>query len=180
MTSSSVTCQQTSVQIKEHEVPALTFLLADEVPRAELANLIIQTVGQSLLVNLLTSCRGVGIERLPTILANGCDVEPSNSPLYVSSLEKAPEYGQSEVQEIQVFHHQSLKRSWQEHQDTLSRQKYLEVINDYPTVINNNDDNSLRFTRLSPDDNRAGTDNERAYGHWIFSRVQIWLFQPCF
>jgi hypothetical protein len=37
--------------------------------------------------------RGVGLDRLPTILATGVDVEPTTAPIWVSTFEKAWEYG---------------------------------------------------------------------------------------
>ncbi len=40
-----------------------------------------------------TEFRGVGLDRLPTILATGVDVEPTTAPIFVSDFDKAWEYG---------------------------------------------------------------------------------------
>jgi hypothetical protein len=39
-----------------------------------------------------TEFRGVGLDRLPTILATGVDVEPTTAPIFVSEFDKAWEY----------------------------------------------------------------------------------------
>ena len=40
-----------------------------------------------------TEFRGVGLDRLPAILATGVDVEPATAPIFVSDFDKAWEYG---------------------------------------------------------------------------------------
>ena len=40
-----------------------------------------------------TDFRGIGLGRLPTILATGIDVEPTTAPIFVSDFDKAWEYG---------------------------------------------------------------------------------------
>ena len=40
-----------------------------------------------------TDFRGVGLDRLQTILATGVDVEPTTAPIFVSDFDKAWEYG---------------------------------------------------------------------------------------
>ena len=45
------------------------------------------------MLNWHTEFRGVGFDRLPTILATGVDVEPATAPIFVSDFDKAWEYG---------------------------------------------------------------------------------------
>ena len=155
------------VSIAGHGVRVYIVAAKEGTQRRQLQSTITEMVDQSLTLNLLGSCRGVGAQRLPVILATGCDVEPSDAPLFVSSLEKALEYGQQEDQVIQVFKHDHLEISWRERSAALSSEERAEIEKDYPNVIPSIDGSSLWFTRFSPEDNRAATDYEREYGHWI-------------
>jgi hypothetical protein len=159
--------QKNILSIAGHPVPVWSFVFPEGCERRKLAAPITETLDQSFLMNLIMGCRGVEAHRLPVILATGCDVEPSDSPLFASSLEKALEYGHQGNQVIQVFHHEALEISWRERSAALPDEERKDIEKDYPTVIPSIDGSSLWFTRLSPDDNRAATSYERAYGRWI-------------
>lgn len=159
--------QHNTLSIAGHQVPAWHFVAPEGIQRIKLTETITETLDQSFLINLITSCRGVVDHRLPFILSTGCDVEPSNSPLFAGSLDKALEYGSQENQIIQVFHYEALEISWRERPATLPAEERAEIEKDYPTVIPSIDGSSLWFTRLSPDDKRAATPYEREYGRWI-------------
>ena len=60
-----------------------------------------------------TCCRGVRLDCLSCILMNGCDVSPTNSPIFADDMDKAIEYGGAD-QVIQIFDPKLLKRSWTE------------------------------------------------------------------
>jgi hypothetical protein len=110
--------------------------------------------------------RGVEIERLGTILVNGCDVEPTHVPFFAARLDKALEYCGNEHQVIQVFRQVHLKPCWQEHPATLSDEERAAIEKDYPTVLPSRDGIYIWFSRLKPDDTRL-CSYERDYSYWI-------------
>ena len=161
------TYQTQTILVAGQPVPVWHFIAEAGFQRTKLESVMLETIDKNLSVNLLISCRGVGADRLPVILATGCDVEPTDAPLFVADLEKALEYGDEGDQVIQVFHHNCLEPSFREREASLSAEERMEIEKDYPNVIPSNDGSYLFFTRLSPDDNRSATDYERAYGYWI-------------
>lgn len=160
-------CQKGTITIGGRALPACYVVAAANFGRTKLAAAISDALGQPHLINLFTSCRGVPWDRLPVILATGCDVEPSDSPIFASCLEKALEYGHEGDQVIQVFDHECLRPSFCDRAVTISDEERAETERNYPTVIPSEDSSSLWFTRLSPDDSRAATGYEREYGYWI-------------
>jgi hypothetical protein len=111
--------------------------------------------------------RGVELERLPTILKNGCDVEPVDAPLFVAHLKKAIEYGANGDQIVQFFRSQRLKRTWVEKPSSIGDDEKEELRKTYPTVLTSRDGKLLWFTRLAEDDPRSTKDYEKCYGAWI-------------
>ena len=59
------------------------------------------------------TCRGVVLDRPGAILENGCDVSPTDSPIFADFIDKAIEYG-GPAQIVQVFDIEKLKRSFAE------------------------------------------------------------------
>lgn len=159
--------QNGAIPIGDKEVPLWYVVARAGFGRTDLAPAIKDAFGQTHRWNLLSSCRGVSSERLPVILSTGCDVEPSNAPLFVASIEKALEYGHDRDQVIQVFDRKCLRPSFCERDADLSQEERAEIERDYPNVIPSVDGSTLWFTRLAPSDTRAATGYEREYGYWI-------------
>jgi hypothetical protein len=112
------------------------------------------------------TCRGVSLDRLSAILANGCDVEPTDAPIFTGYLDKAFEYGDW-PKVIQVFHATSLERSFIEIRADLSDPVASEATKDYPTRIVSEDGEWFWCSRLEASDRRAGSAYEEAHGKWI-------------
>ena len=116
-------------------------------------------------MTLLTSaCRGTAADRLARVLATGVDVEPSNAPIWVSSLDKAMEYGEL-PKLLLVFDPEHLDRSFREIDTSDSRRAHLQQT--FPTQLVSQDGSKVWLSRLSADDRRIGPGYEEAYGHWI-------------
>ena len=84
--------------------------------------------------------RGVALDRLPTVLRNGCDVAPADRPFWSAErLEKALEYGGRE-QLILVYDPRRLTPAWViiDADCRASRRADLERL--YPTVVWENGD----------------------------------------
>jgi|GEM_PF-2804676 len=165
--SQETNCQKGAIIIGRKSIPVACVVAPANFTRTKLTHEISNSLGQNYLASLCCSCRGVPWTRLPVILATGCDVEPSDSPIFASCLEKALEYGHEGDQVIQVFDHESLRPSFCERSASLTEEERAEIEKDYPTVIPNVDGSMLWFTRLSPDDSRAATGYEREYGYWL-------------
>jgi hypothetical protein len=111
--------------------------------------------------------RSVELERLPSILKHGCDVQPTDAPLFVAKLNKAIEYGANGDQLIQYFHQDHLKPTWVERPSSIGEDEKAELRKTYPTVVTSRDGKLLWFSRLSNDDKRITKDYEKFYGTWI-------------
>lgn len=159
--------QKGAIPIGGKEIPVWSVIAPANFARTKLADAISNALGESHLINLYCSCRGVTWTRLPVILTTGCDVEPPDAPLFASCLEKALEYGHEGDQVIQVFDHRFLRPSFCERLLPLAEEERAKIEKNYPTVIPSVDGSRLWFTRLSPDDSRAATGYEREYGYWI-------------
>lgn len=111
--------------------------------------------------------RCVAIEQLPSILARGCDVQPTDAVLWVDSHpDKVFEYGQ-ETKGMMVFHEGLLKSTHQQVPATLPADELAELKLMYPTVIPSVDGEVLWLTRLPFEDRRATTPYEVEHGRWI-------------
>ena len=154
--------------INGNSIPVWVFTAKAGFERPRLSTRILEALGPELLLTILSdSCRGVEAARLPVILTTGCDVEPSNAPFFRGPLHKALEYGCTSDQVIQVFHPESLDRSWRELPASLPCEEREQIEALYPSVIPSVDGSHLWFTRFHSDDMRAGTDYERQYGAWL-------------
>jgi hypothetical protein len=153
--------------IGDRQLPLRLVVTTKTYGRRDLANAITDTFDSQMLMALISSCRGVGIDRLPVILSTGYDVEPTDAPFFTGPLEKALEYGCVTDQVIQIFHPRCLDPSWREHPASIPQEKRESIERDFPTVIPSVDGTRLWFTRFRFEDTRAATDYEREYGHWI-------------
>lgn len=119
--------------------------------------------------------RGVGSDRLPTIMKTGCDVEPSDAPLFVGPLTKALEYANDGDQIIQIFRAPLLLPSWQEWPASTALDDLAEVQRSYPTVLHTEDKAWSFFSRLPQGNPRLASPYEREYGFWIPGNAHLAL-----
>ena len=148
-------------------IPVRIVVTTETYGRTGLASQIAGTFDADLQLAISSSCRGVEADRLPVILATGCDVEPTDAPFFTGSLHKALEYGCTSDQVIQIFRPELLEPSWCEHPSSVTAEARLSIERDYPTVIPSVDGTHLWFTRFPFEDTRAATPYEREYGQWI-------------
>jgi hypothetical protein len=117
-------------------------------------------------LSLTLEYRGVELDRLPTILSTGIDVEPSDAVLYVSTLEKALEYG-GLPKAVIVLDPDHLERTWRTLPADSAAEEVERIQQTYPTKLTSTDGTKLWCSRLSEDDPRITTDYETAYARWI-------------
>lgn len=120
-----------------------------------------------LALNWHTEFRGVGLERLPTILATGVDVEPTTAPIFVSDFDKAWEYG-GLPKVVMAFDGRHLERTYREViiSDTPA-DEIARLMVDYPTRIESLDGERLWLTRFPEMDTRANSSSEVEFARWI-------------
>jgi hypothetical protein len=110
--------------------------------------------------------RSVDIEQLGQVFRTGCDVVPSDAPLYATEYGgKALEYGGTD-KVIMVFDPSKLQKTYKR----ASRAESTEVLNqlrkEYPSVIEIDPD-WLWFSKLPPGDARIGSSYETEYSFFI-------------
>jgi hypothetical protein len=108
--------------------------------------------------------RGVGLDRLPTILAKGVDVEPTTAPIYVSNLEKAWEYG-GLPKVVMAFDGRHLQRTYREVISDAPDDEIARLMVDYPNRIESRDGKRLWLTRLP--ETSADSSYEVNFARWI-------------
>lgn len=111
--------------------------------------------------------RGVGLDRLRTILTTGVDVEPTTAPIFVAEFKKAWEYG-GWPKVVMAFDGEQLERTYRDIiiSDT-SPDEIARLMVDYPTRIEDVSGGRLWLTRLEATDSRAGTPYEYGFARWI-------------
>lgn len=110
--------------------------------------------------------RSVNLSRLPTVLANGIDVEPTDSVIYADCFDKAWEYGDW-PKLILALDYKGLQKSFVRLPKSTAPEKVIEVQSRYPTLIDDCEADSLWLSRLPIDDPRVASGYEVAYGYWI-------------
>jgi hypothetical protein len=108
--------------------------------------------------------RGVGVDRLSTVLSTVIDVEPSTAPIYAGAIDKAWEYG-GNPKVVLALLASELRRSWVEVEADTN--ELAAIRTDYSTVIPSDDGTRLWCSRLPADDVRVATSYEAAYCWWI-------------
>ncbi|CAJ1505297.1 hypothetical protein [[Mycobacterium] burgundiense] len=111
--------------------------------------------------------RGTSIERLPAVLRNGVDVEPTDAPIYCADPDKASEYakpgfGQSGPGLLMAFHGGHLDQSFRILPADASSAEITEVERFYPH-LHRYPDGRMWFTRFSD----SASAYEIEYGYWI-------------
>ncbi len=110
--------------------------------------------------------RGVGIDRLPTVLATGIDVTPTDQPIYASSIDKAWEYG-GMPKVLLALDRRGMERTGHRTPVGAPEGDLAAPRARYPTVLESENGEFLWFTRLDASDPRAGSQYEAAYSWWI-------------
>ena len=130
-----------------------------------------------------TEFRSVGLDRLPTILATGVDVEPTTAPIFVSDFDKAWEYG-GWPKVAMAFDGMHLERTYREViiSDTAA-DEINRLMVDYPTRIEDLAGERLWLTRFSETDTRATSAYEREFARWIpgdpfGALLAVFVFMP--
>lgn len=110
--------------------------------------------------------RGVNIDRLPTVLAQGIDVTPTDAVIYAAEFDKAWEYADF-PKVILALDPLKLDRSFREVPSTCKDDSLSRLQKIFPTELVSTDGKSLWLSKLSRDDPRVGTNYEMAYAYWI-------------
>ena len=115
---------------------------------------------------LTEACRGVALDRFEQVIATGIDVEPSDAPIWVSSLDKAMEYG-GWPKLILLLDPHCLDRTFREVGGDCSEATRADIIRQFPTELPSVDGTSRWFSRLPATDRRITSGYEIAYARWI-------------
>ena len=110
--------------------------------------------------------RCVNIDRLPMIVRNGCDVEPTDSVLWVDQhLDKVLEYGGDE-KVMMLFKEDRTQPAYKRVPTSIAQNQLEELRKLYPTVIPSADGSTLSLSRLPKHDTRVDS-YDAIYGRWI-------------
>jgi len=109
--------------------------------------------------------RCVELSRLETIIRTGCDVVPSDSPIYAACLDKALEYG-GYNRVVQVFDPQGLEKTFRKVRKSEAWELSEGFRLTYPS-LKEMDGEWLWFSKLPPGDFRIGTAYETEYSFFI-------------
>jgi len=112
------------------------------------------------------TCRGVPLDRLPVIISNGCDVLPTDSPIFADFMDKAIEYGGA-AQVVQIFDIDQLKRTFTEVSAHIDSNKIQKLKETYKSWEKSGDREKIWFSMLQFEDQRRTTSHEVAYGWFI-------------
>jgi hypothetical protein len=124
--------------------------------------------------------RGVAIDRLPQILAHGCDVFPTNSLLFASPYpDKCLEYGCV----IEIFDAAHLRSTWQEVPVSIAPDELDALMKEYPTKLTSEDGAHFWLSRMPSNDRRISSQYEVEWGRWIPGDAQralaaLLIFSP--
>ncbi len=114
-----------------------------------------------------TACRGVSIDWLQHILEHGCDVDPSDRPIYVANLDKAIEYG-GDIQVLQIFDPNRLKPSFTEVPTDTPPEELRRLEGLHASWEVSQDGTRIWYSKLARNDPRRTTDYEVAYCRCIY------------
>jgi hypothetical protein len=110
--------------------------------------------------------RSVSIDRLPTVLRQGVDVEPTNAVIWADCLDKALEYGEW-PKLVMALDYDFLRKTYVEVCANLPEDELAFVRRDYPTIKKSDDGSKLYCSRLGPDDPQRDTTYEYAHAFWV-------------
>ena len=142
---------------------ALTFGTELDVRALELGCLMLG------LVTKANRWRAVRFDRLPTVLASGVDVEPSDAPIYVGDIGKALEYGGAikwgarEPTVLLGFGTDGLDRTFREVRSDIDQAALDRLKETFPNVTLSADGRMLLLSRIAD----RPVAYEFDYGYWI-------------
>jgi hypothetical protein len=110
--------------------------------------------------------RGVGLDRLATVLTTGIDVEPSDSVIFADFIDKAWEYG-GFPKVILALDPGRLERTFREIPADTPQDELDAVRERFPNVLTSADGETLWCSRMSIEDPRIASPYEWAYAWWI-------------
>jgi hypothetical protein len=115
--------------------------------------------------------RCVVFERLSTVLRTGTDVEPSDSPMYLSTFHKAMEYGNGFEDDtcklLLLYDRHFMQRTGRQVFSDTPPEKIEEYRKTYPTELRDEAGNLCWLSRLQASDRHIGTSYEAEYAFWI-------------
>ncbi len=135
-----------------------------DVDKLELACLMLQAPTGAAL------WRAVAFDRLPTVLASGVDVEPSDAHISAGDIGKALEYGgrikwgDRDPTVILGFMRQGLDRTFRKVSSSLDQDELSDLKKTFPNVSPSEDGETLLLSRMP---NTIPFAYEFAYGYWI-------------
>jgi hypothetical protein len=110
--------------------------------------------------------RSVKIERLGHVFRTGCDVVPTDAPIFATEYSgKALEYGGSD-KVIMVFDPSKLQKTYKKASKSESPEVLNQLRKEYPSVMEIEPD-WLWFSKLPPGDVRIGSSYETEYSFFI-------------
>jgi hypothetical protein len=110
--------------------------------------------------------RGVSIDRLPSTITTGIDVEPSTAPIFVADLDKALEYG-GWPKLVLALNHACLDRTYREIGATASADEIESLRHTFPTMLTSTDGTHLWLSRFPEDSPYLQSFYESYYARWI-------------
>lgn len=118
--------------------------------------------------NILCAFRAVSYERLPFILENGIDVDPTDSVFFCSMLDmsKAWEYGEW-PKVVLVLNLEKLEHSYKLVPKSTPKSELSDLMQTYPSSVASEFEEKIWLSRLSENDTRIGTPYEYEWGYWI-------------
>lgn len=115
-----------------------------------------------------TCIRCVSVDRLPVVLRQGCDVEPSNAVMWVDKFpDKALEYGGDESKVMLVISGERTEASCVEVAADMDAGALDSLKLTYPTIERSIDGTKLWLSRLPENDRRVASPYESEHGRWI-------------
>jgi len=110
--------------------------------------------------------RGVPLSKLGTVLSTGIDVEPSDSVIFSSDIQKVSEYGEwpKLLLALEASH---LKCTFMEMDSTIADKELATLFETYPTKRTSRDGTRIWLSRMSSEDRRIAPDYEVNYAKWI-------------
>jgi hypothetical protein len=110
--------------------------------------------------------RGINASKLPSVIRNGIDVDPTTSIVFVDDFEKAWEYGQW-PKIIIALDWSKLDHTFREVPAATSSEELTSLCAKFPTKRVSKDGSLLWLSRLGDNDPRVTTEYEVAYARWI-------------
>jgi hypothetical protein len=167
VTAALVTTQPIPVLVVEHNEPDPKWL-KDLANSHTIENAVKDLLGLDYFRSVMgDGCRGVPFDRLGDVMAEGVDVRPTDSVIWVDHLDKAVEYGSEDGVVIMVFDRAQLKPASIVFPKSTSEEELAHFANDYPTRVDDYHGDIL-ISRCGP---KQDPGYGLIYGSWIQSNA---------